>query len=110
PEVSAASRRPIRAQGADRGHRHLQQSRPHFMGESGGVWIAIMIVANRIETRAVAVSGFGDTIVGRLVRRANRKAGCAVSSYRPAGNILQHGLRPANVGEELSVSLLVGPG
>src|SRR4029078_12091448 len=72
-EEAAAARRPILAQGADCGHWHFEKAGSDFMRESGCIRRAIVIVTDRIHARTVAISRFGNTIVGRLVCRANRK-------------------------------------
>src|SRR5450759_917641 len=76
------------------------------MRESRRVWDAIMIVADRIDARAVAIASLTDAFGGPRVGGTDRKAGRAVAFDRVPRNIFDYCFGQANVGKELVAPLL----
>src|SRR5207244_3775436 len=74
PEVSAAAGRPVARQQPDRRHGHLQQSRSDFVRETRRIGNAVVIVANRVDARAVTIAGVCYAIERPRVLRTDGKA------------------------------------
>src|SRR5215472_19237253 len=66
----------------------------------------VVIVADRVQARAVAVARARDAAKGPRVGGANREAWRSVSLHGPRGHVLDHGLGQTDVGEELALFLL----
>ncbi len=69
---------------------------------------AVVIVTNRVDARAVPVSGVGNALECPLVAGPDREAGRAITLDLTPRDVLQHGLGKADVGEEFPIPLIGG--
>ena len=105
-EIAAAAGGPVGAEHAHGRHGELEHARRALVRESRRVRHAVVIVANRIDARAVAISGLVDAVECPRVARPDREARRAVAADAATRNILQHGLRESDIGQEFAALLL----
>ena len=108
PEIAAAAGRPVRIQHPDRRHRDLEHVVAHLVREARRVRRAVVIVPYRVDARAVPITGFGDAIEGPEIGRPDRKARRPVAVDLASGDVFEHRLGQADIGQESADALLVG--
>src|SRR5689334_7541470 len=85
PKVSAAACRPVSARNPYSRNWYFEQARPHFMSESRRIGNTVVIVADRIEARAVTVPGVRNVVECPFIRRVDREARGPVAKHLASG-------------------------
>src|SRR5215469_15977602 len=75
------------------------------MCEARGIRQPVMVVANRIDARAIAVSRFCDAVDRPRTLRTHRKAWGAISNHILASDVFQHRLGQLDIRQKLSLLL-----
>src|SRR5690242_19692802 len=104
-EMSAPARGPVGAEQADGRRRHFEEARSDFVREPRRIRYSIVVVANWIEARAVAIPRPGDAIEGPGIGGPDREARRPIALDHSPRHVLDYGLRQADVREELALLL-----
>ena len=97
PEVATPSSRQIATQEASGRDRNLEQPFTWAIREARRLRHAIVVMLNRIDTRAISIAGLGDSVEGPEIVAADREAGRPIAHHRDASNVLKDFARPNDV-------------
>src|SRR5206468_3331371 len=108
PEITASAGGPVVTCQANRCDRHLDQTGADLVRETRRIGHSVVIVANRVEARAIAIARVNHRVERPAVAIANRKAWRAIAAHFTSRDVFEHGLCKTDVGQKSWLGLLGG--
>ena len=100
PEVAAAAGWQVAVEQTQRGDRDLDQPVGGLVREARRIGHAVVVVADRVDARAVAIARTRQTVERPQIARPDGKARCPVAGHLGAGQVFEHALGARDVGQE----------
>jgi hypothetical protein len=107
-EVAATAGRPVAVKEACRAHRQFQQAGAHPVREARRIRHAVVIMANRVDARTVAVTGTFETVESPEIAFANRKTRRPVAPDFLTRDIFQQLLGRSTSAEKVGFGQITG--